>query len=122
MDRTFKKYLKEERLFPLSPSVLAGQEERKSKDFELLVKKPIGTGAFAEVYSVRHKKTKVHYAIKLMKKKIILKHEIADAIRQEIEIMYKLKNDHIVRLEDHFEDDEKVYLVMEYVSGGTLLE
>ena len=57
-----------------------------------------------------------------MKKKIILKHEIADAIKQEIEIMYKLKNDHIVRLEDHFEDDEKVYLVMEYISGGTLLE
>ena len=36
--------------------------------------------------------------------------------------MYKLKSDHIVKLVDHFEDDKRVYLVMEYVSGGTLLE
>ena len=36
--------------------------------------------------------------------------------------MYKLKSDHIVKLVDHFEDDRRIYLVMEYVSGGTLLE
>lgn len=85
-------------------------------------KKPIGTGAFAQVYLVRHKKTKVHYAIKLIQKKIILKRGTLEAIKQEVEIMYKLKSDHIVKLVDHFEDDKRVYLVMEYVSGGTLLE
>ena len=50
-----------------------------------------------------------------MKKKVILKHDMVEAIKQEIEIMYRLKSDHIVKLEDHFEDDERVYLIMEYV-------
>ena len=36
--------------------------------------------------------------------------------------MYKLKSDHIVKLEDHFEDEDKVYLVMEYLEGGSLFE
>ena len=50
-----------------------------------------------------------------MKKKEILKHGMVEATKQEIEIMYRLKNEHIVKLEDHFEDDERVYLIMEYV-------
>ena len=88
----------------------------------MLIKKPIGTGAFAQVYCVRHKKTKERFAIKMMRKKVILKHGMVEAIKQEIEIMYKLKSDHIVRLEDHFEDEDKVYLVMEYMEGGSLFE
>ena len=116
------KNLTKKRLLPYSPSVLAGEKEKTSKDFESLIKKPLGTGAFADVYLVRNKQTKLQYAIKLMNKKLILKHEAVDAIRQEIEIMYKLESDHIVKLEDHFEDDEKVYLVMEYMEGGTLFE
>ena len=59
------------RLFPASPAVQAGAAEKTSKDFELLIKKPIGTGAFAQVYLVRHKKTKDRFAIKMMRKKII---------------------------------------------------
>ena len=110
------------RLLPPSPLVMAGEKEKSSKDFELLIKKPVGTGAFAQVYLVRHKQTKQKYAIKLMRKKLIMRHGIVEAINQEIEIMYKLKSEHIVRLEDHFEDSEKVYLVMEYVEGGTLFE
>ena len=58
-------------LFPASPTVQAGQPEKTSKDFELLIKKPIGTGAFAQVYCVRHKKTKERFAIKMMRKKVI---------------------------------------------------
>jgi len=60
------------RLLPLSPTVQSGKEgEYSTKDFESLSKKPIGAGAFASVYHVRHKTTKVQYAIKLIKKSVI---------------------------------------------------
>ncbi len=43
-------------------------------------------------------------------------------IQREIDIMYKLDNPHIIKLHNHFEDDHKVYLLLEYASGGTLFD
>ena len=36
--------------------------------------------------------------------------------------MKLLNHPHIVHLEDYFEDDEFIYIIMEYLSGGDLLE
>ena len=36
--------------------------------------------------------------------------------------MYQVKDDHIIRLHDHFEDDHKVYLLLEYAPDGTLYD
>ena len=53
---------------------------------------------------------------------MIKEHGLLEDIKREIEIMYQMKNDHIVKLYNHFEDDFKVYLLLEYVSGGTLYD
>jgi len=36
--------------------------------------------------------------------------------------MYKVKDEHIIRLHDHFEDDHKVYLLLEHAPDGTLYD
>lgn len=40
-----------------------------------------------------------------------------DQIKTEIKIMYSLQHEHIIKLFNHFEDDEHIYLIIEYASG-----
>jgi serine/threonine protein kinase len=43
-----------------------------------------------------------------------------EQMNREIEIMYKLNHPHIVKLINHFEDDESFYLVMNLAAKGQL--
>ena len=109
------------RLLILPPSVSSGFEREACKeDFESLEDKCIGEGAFGSVWKVRHKKTKQVFAIKVMNKENIIKHNMINQINKEIEIMYKLDHPHIIKLYSHFEDDEHFCLIMEYASKGQL--
>ena len=53
---------------------------------------------------------------------MIKEHGLLEDIKREIEIMYALNNEHIIKLHNHFEDDFKVYLLLEYATGGTLYD
>ena len=109
-------------LFP-SPSVLSGAEKEPSVgDFESLTKKAIGEGAFGEVYKVRHKVCRELYAIKVVNKKKVVDANLLPQLRREIRIMYSLNHPHIVKLHNHFEDDNNFYLVLELAEGGTVFQ
>ncbi|OMJ92848.1 hypothetical protein SteCoe_4297 [Stentor coeruleus] len=109
-------------LFP-SPSVLNGAEKEPSvSDFESLTKKAIGEGAFGEVYKVRHKISRELYAIKVVNKKKVVDANLLPQLRREIRIMYSLNHPHIVKLYNHFEDDNNFYLVLELAEGGTVFQ
>ena len=41
-------------------------------------------------------------------------------IRIETKIMYKMYHDNIIKIINHFEDQQNVYLVLEYAPGGQL--
>ena len=43
-----------------------------------------------------------------------------DQMNREIDIMYKVNHPHVMKLTNHFEDDDKFYLVMPYASKGQL--
>lgn len=109
-------------LFP-SPSVLNGAEKEPSvSDFESLTKKAIGEGAFGEVYKVRHKISRELYAIKVVNKKKVVDANLLPQLRREIRIMYSLSHPHIIKLYNHFEDDNNFYLVLELAEGGTVFQ
>jgi len=59
--------------------------------------------------------------LKLLKKKTTGNEEVA-LLHREIDIMRKLKHQHIIALYDVFEDTEKIYLVLELVTGGELFD
>ena len=103
----------------ISPSVQKGLEaEGKITDYELLDK--LGEGSFGKVYKAKHKLTNVMYAIKAIDKLNKNNQEGKPYFRREIEIMYKVKHPNIVRLYGHFEDDQNIYFVLEYISKGNL--
>jgi serine/threonine protein kinase len=97
----------------LSPSVLSGEErECRKDDFESLANSNIGVGGFGKVYKVRHKVSKNVYAIKVINKKKILEHDLVEQIKLEVKIMYKLDHNHILKLYNHYEDDDNFYLIL----------
>ena len=109
------------RLLILSPPVEAGLEREACKtDFEALEDKNIGKGGFGCVWKVRHKETKKVYAIKVINKDSIIKQKLVEQTNREIQIMYKLDHPYIIKLANHFEDDEDFCLIMQYASKGQL--
>ena len=107
------------RFLPLTESVINGLEpEATIKDFTILG--VIGEGSFGKVTLVRHNKTGSQYAIKQISKLDKNNQEGKTYFRREIEIMYKIHQNNIVRLFNHFEDNEYCYFVMEYIENGNL--
>ena len=105
----------------LSPTVLAGLERECNKnDFYREGDRYIGKGGFGEVWKVIHKATSRIYCIKVIDKKSIVENKLVEQMNREIEIMYKVNHPHLMKLVNHFEDDDKFYYVMHYASKGQL--
>ena len=109
------------RILFLSPSVIRGEErECRKDDFESLANSNIGVGGFGKVYKVRHKVSKNIFAIKVINKKKILEHDLVEQIKLEVKIMYILDHDHILRLHNHYEDDDNFYLILQFCAKGQI--
>lgn len=83
------------------------------------VKDPIGKGKFGTVKLGVHKKTGKKVAIKVMKKKQMTLQDI-ELQKREIEILKICQHPNIIRLLDVFENQDYIYIVMEYLKGGDL--
>ena len=81
----------------------------------------LGSGAFSVVKEAVHAETGTRFAIKIVNKARLDEQDLR-SLAAEIETLKSVSHPNIVRLEDHFEDDTHVYLVMELVSGGELFE
>lgn len=109
------------RILFLSPSVRSGEErECRKDDFESLANTNIGVGGFGKVYKVRHKLSKNIFAIKVINKAKIIEHDLVEQIKLEVKIMYELNHENIVKLHNHYEDDDNFYLILQYCSKGQL--
>ena len=95
------------------------REKQSIHDYESIA--IIGRGAFGEVHVCREKKTDKIYAIKKIKKNIlILKNQIIHVLNEQI-FMSRAKSPWIVELKASFQEDDYLYLVMEYLPGGDLM-
>ncbi len=111
----------QKRLFILSPTVELGFERECNKyDFINENKKPIGKGAFGEVWKVTHENSKKVYCVKILSKRDIFEQKLINQINKEISIMYNINHPYSVKLVNHFEDNEKLYLIMELAPNGNL--
>jgi Ca2+-binding EF-hand superfamily protein len=86
-------------------------------DFYEMLDEEIGEGKFGVVKLGLHKKTKEKVAIKIIKKESMNTVDI-ELVRSEIDIMKLCKHPNVVRLLDHFENAEYIFIVMEYLAGG----
>uniref|UniRef100_A0A8C2H0J5 non-specific serine/threonine protein kinase n=1 Tax=Cyprinus carpio TaxID=7962 RepID=A0A8C2H0J5_CYPCA len=88
-------------------------------DFDIL--KVISRGTFSEVALARMRNTQQVYALKIMNKWNILKRGETACYQEEQEVLLKGDRRWITELHYAFQDDNHLYLVMDYYVGGDLL-
>ena len=88
------------------------------EDFEALYL--VGQGAFGKVFQVRKKDTGVLYAMKVMKKEVVIAKEQMEYTKQERDILTSITHPYVVKLRFSFQTATKLYLVLDFINGGHL--
>ncbi|XP_022146558.1 serine/threonine-protein kinase tricorner-like [Momordica charantia] len=88
-------------------------------DFELLT--IIGRGAFGEVRLCREKATGHVYAMKKLKKSEMLRRGQVEHVKAERNLLAEVDSAYIVKLYCSFQDEDFLYLIMQYLPGGDMM-
>lgn len=91
----------------------------KTDDFEHI--RVIGRGAFGKVQLVRHKYTNQVYAMKRLNKADLIKRSDSAFFWEERHIMAHSRSEWIVQLHFAFQDSKHLYMVMDYMPGGDIV-
>ncbi|XP_032810743.1 serine/threonine-protein kinase Sgk2-like isoform X1 [Petromyzon marinus] len=93
--------------------------QAKPSDFDFLT--VLGKGSFGKVLLAKHKSDGIFYAVKVMKKSIILQKKEEKHIMAERNVLVKnVRHPFLVGLHYSFQSADKLYFVMDYVNGGEL--
>lgn len=96
-------------------------KEMGVQDFELL--SVIGKGAYGKVFLAKknagRNKNRV-YAMKVLKKSDVFKKKQVEHTKSEQRILKHVEHPFVVRLRYAFQNEHKLYLVMDYYPGGSL--
>ncbi|KAI6679366.1 hypothetical protein NL676_033247 [Syzygium grande] len=101
---------------------LVSAEERASCDCGCCWLQENELRTFAKVKFAQNLETGESVAIKIMAKSTILKHRMVDQIRREISIMKIVRHPNIVRLHEVLASRTKIYIILEFVTGGELFD
>ncbi|WRX31986.1 Protein kinase domain - like 10 [Theobroma cacao] len=86
------------------------------------VGRTIGEGTFAKVKFARNSETGEPVALKILDKEKVLKHKMAEQIKREIATMKLIKHPNVVRLYEVMGSKTKIFIVLEFVTGGELFD
>ncbi|XP_017071055.1 citron Rho-interacting kinase isoform X1 [Drosophila eugracilis] len=84
---------------------------------DFLIKTLIGQGYFGNVHLVVERQTNDIYAMKKIKKSVVT----TSQVKEERDIMSTRNSEWLINLQYAFQDNDNLYLVMEYMPGGDLL-
>lgn len=110
-DAALQKYLGRERAH-----LRKRRTRLRQHDFQILTQ--VGQGGYGQVYLAQKKDTREVCALKVMSKKLLFKLDEIRHILTERDILTAAKSEWLVKLLYAFQDDEQIYLAMEYVPGG----
>ncbi|TMW67046.1 hypothetical protein Poli38472_012162 [Pythium oligandrum] len=97
------------------------QQISVAKDFDLL--QIVGQGGFGKVFLARKRTLPDQgecYAMKVLKKQHVISSGLINTTMAERKILTEIRHPFVVRLHYAFQDASKLYLVMDYLSGGAL--
>nr|XP_029120966.1 CBL-interacting protein kinase 8 isoform X4 [Elaeis guineensis] len=86
------------------------------------VGRTIGQGTFAKVKFAQNTETGESVAMKVLDRATIIKHKMVDQIKREIFIMKLVRHPHVVRLYEVLASRTKIYIILEFITGGELFD
>ncbi len=89
-------------------------------DFQIM--KVLGRGSFGKVCLVQYKPTKEYYAMKSLKKDVLLDQDQVESTILEKKILQSLDHPFLVGMVFCFQTEERVYFIMPFVRGGELFQ
>mmetsp|Transcript_37716 Transcript_37716/g.87233 ORF Transcript_37716/g.87233 Transcript_37716/m.87233 type:complete len:629 (-) Transcript_37716:15-1901(-) len=108
-----------------TPRSRSPPEDVKLSDFEMMDGqggRSLGKGSFGVVRRIRRKGTDDVYALKTMQKAEVVNGQLVEQVEREIQVQRTLKHENVLRLYKHFEDEDTVYLLLEYCAKGELYQ
>lgn len=129
---SLEKKLKSDDLTEHEREVLKRELERKESDYARLQRQRmsvddfepltiIGRGAFGEVRICRERTTGKIMAMKRLRKSEMVRRGQVDHVKAERNLLAEVNHQTVVKLYYSFQDDEFLYLVMEYLPGGDMM-
>lgn len=100
----------------LSSEPLLSRFELDSADYLL------GIGSFGKVYRVKCRASGLTFALKVLYKQQFEARDLLNVLLTEISLHSAMQDQHVISLVDSFEDEEHVFMVLEYASQGSLYE
>ena len=100
--------------------IVLGPNERKIGQY--ILGKSIGEGTFGKVKIGTHITTGEKVAVKILEKSKITDVTDVERVSREIHILKIVQHPHVVQLYEIIETPKKLYLIMEYASGGELFD
>lgn len=95
-----------------------GQESVTMEDFE--IKGVIGRGTFGKVFLAELRTTKKLYAIKSLRKDVLVEAGQIENVKLEKDILMACNHQFLAGMEFVFQNDLRLYFVIEFLSGGEL--
>uniref|UniRef100_A0A1J3EVJ2 non-specific serine/threonine protein kinase n=1 Tax=Noccaea caerulescens TaxID=107243 RepID=A0A1J3EVJ2_NOCCA len=86
------------------------------------VGRTIGERTFAKVRFARDSETGETVTLMILDKEKVLKHKMAEQMKKEISTMKPINHPNVVRLYEVLASKAKIYIVLEFVSGGKLFD
>lgn len=107
----------------LGPNDVSYKERVPKMVHQYVLGEIIGEGSYAKVREAMDSITNRKVAIKILARRKLRRLPAGEsAVKKEVEVLSKLRHVNIVEHIDYFaiEEKEKIYIVLEYVGGGTL--
>jgi serum/glucocorticoid-regulated kinase 2 len=92
----------------------------KIEDFKIM--KVLGRGSFGKVCLVEYLPTKEIYAMKSLKKDVLIDQDQVDNTLLEKKILQSLEHPFLVGLTFCFQTEERIYFIMPFLRGGELFQ
>eukprot|EP01065_Artemidia_motanka_P037358 TRINITY_DN4579_c1_g1_i1.p1 TRINITY_DN4579_c1_g1~~TRINITY_DN4579_c1_g1_i1.p1 ORF type:complete len:634 (+),score=153.95 TRINITY_DN4579_c1_g1_i1:86-1903(+) len=87
-------------------------------DFDFL--HVVGRGAYGRVIKVRERSTGEIYVCKVLEKRAVMKHRMLHEVKKESSLLQTVEHPFIVSLYQAYQTRDKLFLLMEFLSGGEL--
>eukprot|EP01089_Gocevia_fonbrunei_P011873 TRINITY_DN2643_c0_g2_i1.p1 TRINITY_DN2643_c0_g2~~TRINITY_DN2643_c0_g2_i1.p1 ORF type:complete len:486 (-),score=93.64 TRINITY_DN2643_c0_g2_i1:70-1527(-) len=96
------------------------QGEKRIDESDFIKLKVIGRGSFGKVFKVQKQGSNEVYAMKVLNKTDVAERNEVTHARAENSILRKLDCPFLVRMHFAFQNEEKLFFVMDFVNGGEL--